>query len=164
MEILNQKIIIPFEQLFDTFIVTFLGQYELMNSDRLSKYDHFNFKLLNTEKSIMLPGNNHEIDTKYSIKIYCIFSIAAYEILISWTDYQLIADKTEILFLKHIRNASLNDNRFILNKEVLPSILVWRRKKLTTRRNGKECFFAFLSIGDLFVLFDDIVNILKQSS
>ena len=153
MKITNQNISSQFESLLDNLIINFLGQYELEKSENFSKSDHFNFKIAGSEKSIKLPGRNNEIGREYVIHLYSIFSIAAYELLCTFEHFDKIADKPEVLILKHVRNSSLNNNYFILDKETLPSPLIWIKKKLTIRRNGKECFFKFLGVSDICLLY-----------
>lgn len=163
MVIKNTDIEHSFELLINSLIVNFLAVYELSKSDKYSKFGHFTFKGPFSEKSVKLPGNYEQVDKEISVSIYSAYAIAAYEILKSWEGFKAISSKTEIQLLKHIKNASLNNNRFILNKDLLPETLIWKKKKLTTRRNGKECFFAFLGVGNLFSLLEDVQKILKQN-
>jgi len=104
-----------------------------------------------------------DLEIDYNNMILNTFSISAYEVLSNWENFKNIEEEPPVVFLKHIRNASVNQNIFILDKEILPNSIIWRDKKLTIRRNRKDCFVRFMGYGDLVVLFEDIYKILIKN-
>jgi hypothetical protein len=98
----------------------------------------------------------------YGIIMHSTFSVMAFQTLKKWDQFYKLSAEPAIKLLEHISTASVNNNRFILNKTNLPEKVVWRNKKLTICRNGKECFFKFMNSVDLPTLFEDINQLLLK--
>ena len=95
--------------------------------------------------------------------VFRTFAITAYEFVKNDSSYSSIKTAPVVQLLFHIRNASLNNNRFKLDKTILAEPLEWKGKRLTTRRNGRECFHKFIYYGDLFAILEEISQLMEHA-
>lgn len=179
-ESVNISIREQFRKIINTFYSGVMGEIALTSDEYSHKVSDNHSLIIGTSfrKDVWLSVSSHiekltdelynnqrrEFNIEYKKTLYSTFSIYAYEILRNWKYFKLIEQEPPVIFLKHIKNASLNENSFLLYKEILPKTIIWRDKKLTVRRNEKKCFFKFMKAGDLLVLFEDIYKIIAKHS
>lgn len=104
------------------------------------------------------------------INSYRIFSIAIKDIIWEEPDFSSLHNKTELQFLRHIRNASAHNNRFYWGTgrqrtETIKNLPVqWRGKEINVDMENKELYMSFFAPGDLFILLSDISELYKNKN
>ena len=95
--------------------------------------------------------------------LYCIFTIAIKDILWEEPDFELHLESPEMQFLYNLRNAAAHHGKFKFNDQTLKKLPVtWKGRTITKELEGKSPYDNFLKPGDLFVLLEDISNLVKQ--
>lgn len=95
----------------------------------------------------------------------CLVAVFAFESLKESDKYESIKDKTEVDFLRHLRNASAHGNSFNFidsrsGKLVDPGLVEWKGKIIKKELQNKTAFPDFFAQGDFAYLFEDISKIL----
>ncbi len=165
-----KKLIEQFDEIRMSYAYSFIGLYAI-STDKYRDLIGNNFTLLvgtSFKKDINLPISKiideyQENSNKISIMNDCTYSSQIFNLIYNSKYYSKLSEYSELKLLFHISRAALNSNIFDLDKKVLPENVLWRDKKITIRRNGKPCFYKFMSAGDLFILFEDISRVLKNS-
>lgn len=87
-------------------------------------------------------------------QITAAFVAAMWDLLKTHAHYEVIANKPEIQFFRHLRNACGHDGKW--NFTELKHTAVWRDKLLTLDHAGQDVFEGLLKHGDVVLLFIDI--------
>ena len=101
------------------------------------------------------------------INFYRIFTIAIKDIVWEEKDFVNMLNKSELQFLKHIRNASAHNNQFYwgTGQQRVDTIsklpVIWRGKEINEKLENSVLYMDFLKPGDLFILLTDISNLVK---
>lgn len=82
------------------------------------------------------------------------FVASMWDLLKTHAHYDVIANKPEVQFFRHLRNACGHDGKWNFIELKHPAI--WRDKELTLEHIGQEVFDGLLIHGDVVLLFIDI--------
>ena len=96
------------------------------------------------------------------INFYRVFTIAVKDIIWEEPYFQPLLQKSELQFLKHLRNASAHNNKFFWGKgrqrvdtiQKLP--ISWRGKVIEEKLEGTKLYMDFMKPGEIFFLLSDI--------
>lgn len=96
----------------------------------------------------------------------CMVALFAFEHLKVHRAYTTVQKRAEVVFLRHLRNASSHGNRFNFYRDsarkhfVDPGGVQWRAKTITKDLQDEAAFPGFFSAGDFAYLFEDISALL----
>jgi hypothetical protein len=99
---------------------------------------------------------------------YRVCTIVAKDAVWEHADFRPVLQSPELQFLRHLRNASAHGNSFYWGQgnqrqRTLASLpLTWRGKRIESALEGATLYFDFLSPGDLFVLLEDISQLVAR--
>lgn len=110
-------------------------------------------------------GGPTPLFTQTLINFYRVFTVAAKDILWEDAEFQRFLRRPELLFLRHLRNASAHDNTFFWGNgrqrtntiQKLP--VSWRGKVIEEKLEGFTLYMDFMKPGDIFFLLSDISSL-----
>ena len=110
-------------------------------------------------------GGPTPLFTQTLINFYRVFTVAAKDILWEDAEFQRFLQRPELLFLRHLRNASAHDNTFFWGNgrqrtntiQKLP--VSWRGKVIEEKLEGFTLYMDFMKPGDIFFLLSDISSL-----
>ena len=110
-------------------------------------------------------GGPTPLFTQTLTNFYRVFTVAAKDILWEDAEFQRFLRRPELVFLRHLRNASAHDNKFFWGNgrqrtttiQKLP--VSWRGKVIEEKVEGITLYIDFMKPGDIFLLLSDISSL-----